>query len=288
MNFEAYIDQAWTDHGANSEKVAAGFADGAKLAQSDDHLSQLIGLMVHVMGEHLARWDDGLKLMNQLKTHSALADQGESGAALRRSTATLEICRGDCPNIDSFSISDQVRIWAMAAASLSDRDTARASSCLKRSLALAEIGLEKTDRANRSLAVTGNNLACSIEEKANRSSAETELMILAAQTARQYWERAGTWLEVERSEYRLANTYLQAGNPKQALLHAEACLDIAKKNNAAPLEFFFGLEALALVHRARGNRDGFESAANEATQYFEKLATEDKSWCEATLKKIAF
>lgn len=64
--------------------------------------------------------------------------------------------------------------------------------------------------AFRALAVTGNNLACTLEEKNHRSLQETELMILASRTARKYWELAGGWLEISRAEYRLAMNYLQA------------------------------------------------------------------------------
>lgn len=41
-------------------------------------------------------------------------------------------------------------------------------------------------------------------------------MLLAAQTARKFWEQAGTWLQVEKAEYRLSMTYLQAGDPGKA------------------------------------------------------------------------
>ena len=66
---------------------------------------------------------------------------------------------------------------------------------------------------NRALAVAANNLASSLEERSTRSAGERELMILAAQTARHYWGRAGGWLETERAEYRLAMSWVQAGDP---------------------------------------------------------------------------
>ena len=62
---------------------------------------------------------------------------------------------------------------------------------------------------HRALAITGNGLACTLEEKPDRTADERALMILAAQTARHHWAIAGTWLETERAEYRLANTWLQ-------------------------------------------------------------------------------
>ena len=131
-----------------------------------------------------------------------------------------------------------------------------------------------------------SGLASALEEKETRSPAETELMILAAQVSRKCWEIAGTWLEIERAEYRLANTFLKAGNFDQAFVHAQNCLQLIKDNNAGALEYFFAYEALALVEQARKNSVGFSQAVELAKEYFTKLSDNEKSWCEATLKKL--
>jgi hypothetical protein len=111
-------------------------------------------------------------------------------------------------------------------------------------------------------------------------------MVLAAQTARTYWGIAGTWLQWERAEYRLAKTYLQAANPARSLEHAQKCLEISHLNSAPALELFFGHEALALAHKAMGNTAEFAEAATHATSYFDALGADDQVWCAAALVSL--
>jgi hypothetical protein len=66
----------------------------------------------------------------------------------------------------------------------------------------------------------GNNLAVSLEGRSPRSAYETQGMLMAAEGALQYWKQAGTWLEEERAEYRLARSRLQAGETAAAVQSA--------------------------------------------------------------------
>jgi hypothetical protein len=69
-------------------------------------------------------------------------------------------------------------------------------------------------------ATGGNNLAVSLEGRSPRSAYETQGMLMAAEGALQYWKQAGTWLEEERAEYRLARSRLQAGETAAAVQSA--------------------------------------------------------------------
>ncbi|MDP2307547.1 MAG: hypothetical protein Q8P18_16085 [Pseudomonadota bacterium] len=80
----------------------------------------------------------------------------------------------------------------------------------------AAILADATEALHRSIAMTGNNLAVSLEQRVQRSPEEDTLMLRAAQVARVFWGRAGTWLNVERAEYRLAMTRLGRGEAVQA------------------------------------------------------------------------
>jgi hypothetical protein len=187
-----------------------------------------------------------------------------------------------------MSASDRIRVGAMAASNLAERDTTRAQRLLQDALELAQrAGLPASDPMNRALAVTGNNLACALEEKAARSAEERALMILAAQTGRRYWELAGTWLETERAEYRLAMTWLQAGDPPRAREHAQACLAIVAAHDGPALERFSGCEALGLAERAAGNAGGHAQALADARAAFAELDPADRAWCAASLDKLA-
>lgn len=286
MNFAEYLNQAWQDHATNAEKVSREFSTGLSLIETNEQLVQLSGLVMHVMGEHLGRWNEGISVLESLKKLSSFIPGSETEKTVARSIASLQIRNGQIESLNSFELSDQIRILAVAGSALSERDTKKSKDLLLRALDLAQSGLEKSDPANRALAVTGNNLACALEEKKFRSSEETELMVLAAKIGRTYWERTGTWLEVSRAEYRLAISYLEAEQVSKALEHAQICVELCRENNASDTDMFYAYEALARVERERANQLGFHEAVETAKTYFDKLNPDDKSWCESSLKKL--
>ena len=230
---------------------------------------------------------DGIRLLETLRQSPVFAGHQEAECAVARCVASLELASGTRDSLDDLSISDQIRALAVSASALAGQGNAqKAEKLLRLGVGKAELSIDKSDPANRALAITGNNLASNLEEKANLSTAEKLLMIYAAQVGRKYWEIAGSWLEIERAEYRLALTYLAAGELSPALEHAQICIEISKENAAEPMEFFFGFEALAKVERSRGNETGFARALDQMRENFEKLNADDKSWCEAILKNL--
>ena len=286
MGFENYLQQAWSDHATQAKKVAEGFKKATRLVESNEQLAQLTALVTHVMGEHLASWSEGIEVLSSFKKHPKFAEGTETEKAVQRSIEVLKIGEGKSSSLNNFSPSDQIRIKAIAASALCTHDCARAMQLLTEALSLAQTGLENKDPANRALAITGNNLACSLEEKSPRSQTETALMILAAHTGRKYWAVAGTWLEVSRADYRLAMTYLQAPDLKLALEHANSCLSLCTENKAGDTDMFFAFEALALVEKALKNELRFAEAFAQAKKHFELLPDSDKSWCQKTLNKL--
>jgi len=288
MDFNTFIGQAWDDHVNAAQAVAERLGEALPLVGDEAQLNQLMNLGQHVYGEHLGQWQQAIAFVERLTHLPAFAPEGASGQARTRSLASLRLAAGERAELGALAPSDRIRIGAMAAASLAERDTARASRLLQDALDLAQrSGLPAIDPMNRALAVTGNTLACALEGKPQRSPEERALMILAAQTARHHWAIAGTWLETERAEYRLANTWLQAGDLARAREHAQACLEIVAANDGAALERLFGWEALGLVERAAGNATGHAQALARAREAFAQLDEGDKSWCAASLDKLA-
>ncbi len=288
MDFETFIEQAWESHADDAAAVARRLDDGIALIADETQLNQLMNLGQHVYGEHLGRWQQGVAFVERLSALPVFDSDGASGHARARSLASLRLAAGADANLDGLSISDRIRVFAMAVSTLATRDTPRALSLLQQALDLAQrAGLPAIDPMNRALAVTGNNLACALEEKSDRTLEDRALMILAAQTARHYWAIAGTWLETERAEYRLANTWLQAGDLVRAREHAQACLEIVAANEGPALERLFGWEALGLVERAAGNATGHAKALGRAREAFAALDESDQSWCAESVDKLA-
>jgi hypothetical protein len=291
MDFDTFVQQAWTDHATDSPAVAERLHGQALALVADDaQVLRLAHLAHHVFGEHLARWQGGLQFLQQLATLPVLAgaSDGTTAMALRRYQASLRLAGGLADDRDDFTASERIRITGMAAANLGSHDAARASALLHDALARAEAAaLPDQDPAHRLLAVSGNSIAGTLEEKAVRSAEERALMLHAAQVARQFWARAGTWLEIERAEYRLAMSWAQAGDWAQARQHAQNCLDIVRANGSVPLELFFGWEALGAVERAAGNATAHAQALAQAHAAFAQLDESDRGWCQASLDKLA-
>ncbi|HKW83192.1 MAG TPA: hypothetical protein VJN68_05500 [Burkholderiaceae bacterium] len=287
MDLKTFIADGWRDHADNARGVADRLADGLALVSDEAQIADLVGLANHVFGSHLGAWREGLAFFDRVAALPALAIDGTSGQTLQRCKASLALAGGVEDMRPGWPVSDRIRVGVMAAASLAEHDAKRATALFGEALEQARsAGLAPTDPANRALAANGNNLAGTLEEKADRSAAERDLMILAAQTARHYWAIAGTWLETERAEYRLAMTWMQAGDLSQARRHARACLEIVGANGNAPLEAFFGWEALGRVERASGNRTGHAQALAMARPAFEQLPDDDKAWCRASLTAL--
>jgi hypothetical protein len=289
MDFEGFLNQCWDEHATHTAAVAERLArQGPALVTEEAQIAPLAHLVHHVHGEHLGRWHEGLALLRLLAAHPACSPGAAASAALARFQASLALCEGSADERAAMSASDRIRVTALAAANLAERDTARASALFGEALAEADrAGLDATDATNRALAVTANNLACTLEEKAQRSPAERALMITAAQAARRFWAVAGTWLETERAEYRLAMTWLQAGDAALARHHAQQCLDIVDANDGAALERFFAWEAIGLAARGGGDATGQAQALQMARTAFAALDEADQGWCRASLDKLA-
>jgi len=288
MDFNTYLDQAWSNHATDAAAVADAFNEGLKLVQSIADLEQLGRLAAHVYGEHLGKWSEGILFIDDLCQHPLFSKDSPVGNAFSIFRASLSLCSQPEFAVNNYSVSDQIRILTMSASALNAQgQVEKVKSYFIRALEFGEKINSKEDPANRSLAVTGNNLASSLEEKSNRSDKETELMILAAKTARKFWEVVGTWKELERAEYRLSQSYLQAKMIELSVAHAQNCISICTKNSAPALEFFFGYEALALAEKAKANEQGYKDAIAKLNNYFDQMSSDDKSWCEMTLKKFS-
>lgn len=293
---EGLVQQGWQDHAKDAAGVLARLPGAIDLVKTPAHAMSLAGLVVHVAGEHLGLWDEGIRLVERIRG-LALADV-PAEASLCRSLAILHLCRGDEPTAARFlaagrsehpEASDRARVLAtVAAAFVGQRRIAEASAAFQSALQLAAYGPGPGDPAARALAVTGNNLAAELEERAASgpalTEAETELMVEAARCGRRFWEVAGGWREVERAEYRLALSLLAAGEVDEALGHAHTCRHIVAEHGDEPVELFFAHEALARVKKALRQPTAGDRAACAAA--LARAEAGDRGWLEGELAKL--
>lgn len=285
MKFAEYLSQAWSTHGEKPEAVAEDLEKGLALCSSPDELIALINLTAHLYSEHLQKFIEGERKLREFgKSDFAIGTPAEFAVA--RAAMAFRLCEGTVdPETDRLGLTpgDLARSLASAASALALRDSARSERYLRLAVATTStLELTVNDGVARSLAIAGNNTAANLEKLANRNAQQTELMLLAAVTARRFWEIAGTWLEVERAEYRLAKSNLAAGKPEDALAHAKLCLAVCQQNEAAALELFFAYECLACAERG-ASADAFAASLRLATDWFEKLAPDDQMWARDSL-----
>lgn len=286
MSFATYLAESWDQHQSQSAKIADGFSAGAARAQTNSELGRLAPLIAHVCGEHLGDWKRGISALRELRQHPAFEEGSETDRTIERLTASLRLASGWAVPLDGFALSEKIRVYGVAATALATRDTPRAVELFQHALALESAITGKDDPANRVLAVTGNNLAVTLEELPSRTAAENELMLLAARTGRKYWERAGTWLEVSRAEYRLALSHLHAGLATAARAHAEICYNLCRENQAGAFDLFFAHEARARGAAAAGDRDFCTSEVAAAEKEFLRIEGGDRDWCARALDAL--
>jgi hypothetical protein len=288
MEFDGLMAECWEQHATRAREVAQRLLASRELVEQMDQIPRFAQLSAHVFGEHLGDWAAGIALLESLRDRPCFQRESEAERAVVRTVATLRLAgSGDRRQLAGLEDSELIRVLSMAASALAgQRELERALDYFKEALGLIS-GVATGDPAHRALAVTGNNLAADLEERPERTAPETDLMVLAARTARTEWEIAGTWENVLRAEYRLACTCLEAGLADEASEHARQCLEIGQANGAGVVDRFWSNQAVALVAHARDDASTFADALDAARRDFESIPEGDRAWCRSGLDRIA-
>lgn len=286
LGFDEFLQQAWADHADDPQGVAARLRTDTPAPRSAPQLNALIRLTLHVLGEHLGWFDDALWRLGALATH-AQADASVQ-SSLRTSLTALELAQTGRANLGGLTESEIVRAQSSAASICVGLERIGAALDL---IAAARKRLATMPAAtaadHRPLAAACHNMAWVLLDRGHaRSAVDTAAMLEMAAASREHWERAGTWLEVERGEYDLARAHLAARQLDIALRHAAQCLAGCIANDAPPYEHFFGHEALARVQHARGDSAATAHHVQAARAAFDRLEADDQSGCRKTLDEL--
>jgi hypothetical protein len=287
MNFDAFLETAWSDHGDRPQEVADRLASSLHVVEAPEHIPPFARLLTHVYGEHLGQWSRGIDLLEAMRALPGFDGSEVAEGVLSRNIATLRYAGGDAAALTSLDVADRAFVLASAAAAFAGRgEHMRGVAAYSEALRLANSGLPPGSAAARALAIGGNNLATALEEKKDRDAAETEGMLVAAQGGLTYWKQAGTWLEEERAEYRLTRSQLQARRAKDAIESARRCVDVCERNDAPAIETFFGYVVLALAQRADGDATAFAASRQRALALLEQVPEDEKRYCQSDLADL--
>ena len=286
-DFDTFLSTAWSDHGERPREVADQLGTSLHLVDVPARVPPYARIVTHVFGEHLGEWQAGIDLLAQMRALAAW-DGNDAAAvnAVAQGIATLRHARGDDAALEGLSVEARIGALATVSALFAGRgETAKALAAYADALALADRGLPAGSPAIRALAVGGNNLAATLEEKKDRDDAATAGMVMAARSALKYWKQAGTWLEDERAEYRLGKSLLQAQRPHEAIASAQRCVAVCATNDAPAFERFFAHAVLAQAQRTGGI--DWMAARDAALAALAQVPEDERSWCEAERLALA-
>lgn len=284
--FDTFLARAWVDHATRGDAVARRLRMRTPPPQTPAQLSALSRFVVHLLGEHLGRFDDARWRLTALRTHALADDSVQSD--LRVGEATLNLAQGDDEAIQRLSAREVVRAESGAATlCLGLGQLERALHFIGSAAARIAALPDPQPQDHRPLAVACNNMAWELHGFGERrSAAQTQAMLRIAAASREHWSRAGTWLHIERAEYGLALTHLSAGLFDDAWRHAGQCLAVCLHHQAPPMEHFFAHEAMAQVHHARREAAELAHHAQAMHDALGRMSADDRAACAAAWEAV--
>lgn len=285
MDFNTLINTGWARHDKETAVVSGELEAHAALADDPGKAVQLITLAVHTMGGHGGEWARAAALAGRVV--AALPESHELAPALGN-LAVARFMAGDhagalASEADAARLTDGQPVAVMArarvlvASALVDaKRLEEAARVYEAAVKLAKSRDEKL-ACDRAIAVTSNNLASEFLGRENLSDTEKALMLSAAQNARDFWLKCGTWENEERAEYLLACVHNKLGQPQKALEHSARGLEVIANNGEEVVDEAFLNLTQANSCRLMGNREGYERALARA----DELAGE---WTDQGLK----
>ncbi len=286
MSFDQYLEQAWNIHGKNPEDVARDLSNGVRLVVNRDQAEKMARLIGHLFTDHVKDFEMGLGWLEQL-AHQTQDSINNNSSLVGRQARSFRMAMGHEIDLSELTVSGRVQVLAQAAAAaMAVGNWDKTQAWLRQAALIARDELLSTDPVHRTLAVVANNVAAEIEEMAASDLRRSGFGVESAQIARVHWEKAGTWLETGRSEYRICKSALAQGDVRQAERAAQNYLEICERHKADALEVFFACEAQFEVARAEGQGSAAQSWFERAKTTFQEISETDRLWVQGTMNQI--
>ena len=294
MEFDDLIGQGWARHAEETAAVAATLEEHESLADTAEKAGQLALLANHTMGEHLKDWPRARKLVGGLVER--LKDEPEAAGTL----SALAVCDYLCDETSAYQTSlnragelaktgfepTRIRVQMLIASGLLAAGKIDECSDLYRATLTDAAKLPDDSPANRSVAITSNNLAGELLEVKERSKAQNKLMLEAAVAARTFWLKAGDWVNDERADYLLASVQTAVGNHDEGLRTALRGLKTIVDNGEQSVDQAFLHLAAAAAQRGLGDTEQHASQIAKGVALAAKFEEDGlKEWFAGELKK---
>jgi DNA-binding transcriptional MerR regulator len=157
----------------------------------------------------------------------------------------------------------------------------------------AGTALDALDEAtHRQLGKDLYNHAWTLIEKADRTAADSDEMVVSAHAAAFHWSRGGgTLANAARSQWQIARVYATLGRGEPAVWHARRCLELAEAATAAGVaddwDVPAALEGLARAQAVAGDPATAEATRARAREALAGIADpEDRQLIEQDLETV--
>ena len=247
MTFKELIEQGWARHDTQSQALADDLESHRELLESDEQVEHFLRLANHTIGEHLGDWprarDLALTALGQRQPNAKLAASYSDLAVAQFMTGNaIDAAQSEAISaslVDGPAITMPIRTKITLALALAASGQVDAAAGIYRAtLAIAQQTQDPLP-SDRVVAVNSNNLAGELLDLDEPTQAQQALMLEAAEGARVFWERAGTWVNVERAEYLLALVRNAIGAFDAALTHADVGLGLIADNGDEQVDAVF-------------------------------------------------
>ncbi|BAL97973.1 hypothetical protein [Rubrivivax gelatinosus] len=269
-----WLEVAWNRHDTAPYELTLELVARASTLPDDDDGADAVRLARHTALGHLGRTD-------LLHTFVAALPAGAKLDAAR-SRAQWALAQVEGRQAEPLP---EVAAWALLGDVVqAELRRGRHDAPRVRLLPLETRAANHPDPAARqAYAATAHNVAQALR-LGPREPALDALMIEMAELERRAWERAGTWMHVERADYHLALCHAALGHGAQAQAHAAACIAACEAHGAEASERFFAHECAVHAAHAAGDR---EELARHREAMLALLAevqdAEMRAFCEKTL-----
>lgn len=268
---EDFVNKALEIHPDRPAEAAALLREAAAVLATAEAAQQQAWLRA---AEHV--------LLGHLTDGPGLAALLPAGAT--RARAAIALAAGREPDWQDLAPAERIRACYNAAlARTRCRDFAGLGALLRRAEALAAEG-----EPGRAWAAMANNVASDLRYYLKPGDTEAAAAMLeAARLAREAWQRAGSWLEVERADWQLAMCAAAAGAGAAALQAAEACVQACQHNEADDYECCFAYQSLGLAALAAGDAALAQRAHALMAERVLQLGGGDRVYADGCLAELA-
>lgn len=132
---------------------------------------------------------------------------------------------------------------------------------------------------HKKMAIDLFNLTWDLIEKQDRTEAEDDTMVYAANASRYHWGIVGSPLNFARGEWQISRVYAILGRVEPALHHANKSLKLCLEHDLGDFDLGFAYESLARANAAKGDQAEQERNIELALQTASKIDKEEnKNW----------